>query len=148
MQRTTSNIAAEIRHLSKSEQVSPPDSPLCRWFSLPSQQDQATMSLSSSACPMMLCVRDSLLSLHQVLSLSLFQLAWQGLAERLDNLLYQDVSNGNSQRLHPSVFSIQLTGADYVLSSCSCATLVVSNHCSYNEKASIYPGVSLPGDPV
>uniref|UniRef100_UPI0037E73688 RAD50-interacting protein 1 n=1 Tax=Semicossyphus pulcher TaxID=241346 RepID=UPI0037E73688 len=62
-----------------------------RWLSLPSQHDQSTMSLSSSACPMMLCVRDRLLNLRQVLSLSLFQLAWQGLAERLDNFLYQDV---------------------------------------------------------
>ncbi|XP_074481145.1 RAD50-interacting protein 1 [Sebastes fasciatus] len=62
-----------------------------RWLSLPAQQDLSTMSLSSSACPMMLCVRDRLLNLHQVLSLSLFQLAWQGLAERLDNVLYQDV---------------------------------------------------------
>ncbi|KAM7366778.1 hypothetical protein PAMP_014724 [Pampus punctatissimus] len=66
-----------------------------RWFSLPSQQDQSTMSLSSSACPMMLCVRDRLLNLHQILSLSLFQQAWQGLAERLDNFLYQDVILSN-----------------------------------------------------
>uniref|UniRef100_A0A3B4X1X1 RAD50-interacting protein 1 n=1 Tax=Seriola lalandi dorsalis TaxID=1841481 RepID=A0A3B4X1X1_SERLL len=66
-----------------------------RWLSLPSQHDQSTMSLSSSACPMMLCVRDRLLNLHQVLSLSLFQLAWQGLAERLDNFLYQDVVLSN-----------------------------------------------------
>lgn len=50
------------------------------------------MSLSSSACPMMLCVRDRLLYLHQVLSPAVFQLAWHGLAERLDQLLYQDVS--------------------------------------------------------
>lgn len=49
------------------------------------------MSLSGSACPMMLCVRDKLLNLHQVLSLPLFQLAWQGLAERLDHFLYQEV---------------------------------------------------------
>ncbi|XP_070848602.1 RAD50-interacting protein 1 [Chaetodon trifascialis] len=71
--------------------------PYCqdRWLSLPSQHDQSTMSLSSSACPMMLCVRDRLLNLHQVLSLSLFQLAWQGLAERLDNFLYQDVILSN-----------------------------------------------------
>uniref|UniRef100_A0A3Q4I5W3 RAD50 interactor 1 n=1 Tax=Neolamprologus brichardi TaxID=32507 RepID=A0A3Q4I5W3_NEOBR len=69
--------------------------PYCqeRWLSLPSQQDQSTMSLSSTACPMMLCVRDRLLNLHQVLGFSLFHLAWQGLAERLDNFLYQDVSS-------------------------------------------------------
>lgn len=66
-----------------------------RWLSLPLQQDQSAMSLSSSACPMMLCVRDRLLNLHQVLSLSLFQLAWQGLAERLDKFLYQDVILSN-----------------------------------------------------
>uniref|UniRef100_A0AAQ5Z4X7 RAD50-interacting protein 1 n=1 Tax=Amphiprion ocellaris TaxID=80972 RepID=A0AAQ5Z4X7_AMPOC len=67
--------------------------PYCqdRWLSLPSQHDQSTMTLSSTACPMMLCVRDRLLNLHNVLSLSLFQLAWQGLAERLDNFLYQNV---------------------------------------------------------
>ncbi|KAM6895259.1 RAD50-interacting protein 1 [Xenentodon cancila] len=66
-----------------------------RWLSVPSQHDQSTMSLSSSACPMMLCVRDRLLNLHQVLSFSLFQQAWQGLAERLDNFLYQDVILSN-----------------------------------------------------
>ncbi|XP_051247985.1 RAD50-interacting protein 1 isoform X2 [Dicentrarchus labrax] len=43
--------------------------PYCqdRWLSLPSQHDQSTMTLSSSACPMMLCVRDRLLNLHQVI---------------------------------------------------------------------------------
>nr|XP_046234500.1 RAD50-interacting protein 1 isoform X2 [Scatophagus argus] len=71
--------------------------PYCqdRWLSLPSQHDQSAMSLSSSACPMMLCMRDRLLNLHQVLSLSLFHLAWQGLAERLDSFLYQDVILSN-----------------------------------------------------
>lgn len=51
------------------------------------------MSLSSSACPMMLCLRDRLLSLNQLLEVSLFQLTWQALAERLDHFLYQDVSH-------------------------------------------------------
>ncbi|XP_061618753.1 RAD50-interacting protein 1 [Phyllopteryx taeniolatus] len=66
-----------------------------RWFSHPSQHDMSATSLSSSACPMMLCIRDSLLNLQQVLSLSLFQLAWQGLAERLDSFLYQEVVLSN-----------------------------------------------------
>ncbi|XP_054608394.1 RAD50-interacting protein 1 isoform X1 [Dunckerocampus dactyliophorus] len=66
-----------------------------RWFSHPSQHDMSAMTLSSSACPMMLCIRDSLLNLHQVLSLSLFQLAWQGLAERLDSFLYQELILSN-----------------------------------------------------
>uniref|UniRef100_A0A672YVK7 RAD50-interacting protein 1 n=1 Tax=Sphaeramia orbicularis TaxID=375764 RepID=A0A672YVK7_9TELE len=89
-------------------EISEKAKPYCqdRWLSLPSQQDQSIMSLSSSACPMMLCVRDRLLNLHQVLSVTLFQLAWQGLAERLDNFLYQDVilsnhfSDGGAAQLH------------------------------------------------
>lgn len=63
-----------------------------RWISLPSQSDQATMSLSSSACPMMLCLRDHLLQLQQMLCLPLFQMFWQGLAERLDCFIYEEVS--------------------------------------------------------
>lgn len=59
---------------------------------MPLQSDQAAMSLSSSACPMMLCLRDRLLQLQQLLCLPLFQSFWQGLAEKLDLLLYQDVS--------------------------------------------------------
>ena len=54
------------------------------------------MSLSSSACPMMLCVRDHLLTLQQRLCGPLFQMAWQGLADRLNSFLYQDVSGGPS----------------------------------------------------
>ncbi|XP_071753836.2 RAD50-interacting protein 1 [Centroberyx gerrardi] len=88
MGRLLDAVMREIREKAK---------PYCqdRWLSLPSQYDQSTMSLSSSACPMMLCVRDRLLNLNQVLSLPLFQLAWQGLAERLDNFLYQDVIMSN-----------------------------------------------------
>lgn len=64
-----------------------------RWLSLPSQCDQATMSLSSLACPLMLCLRDHLLQLQQMLCLPLFQMGWQDLAERLDLFLYQNVSH-------------------------------------------------------
>ncbi|KAF7647510.1 hypothetical protein LDENG_00171300 [Lucifuga dentata] len=85
--------------------------PYCqdRWLSLPSQCDQSTMSLSSSACPMLLCVRDRLLNLHQVLSLPLFQLAWQGLAEKLDNFLYQDVRDDRLRPPHSFCFLFQRT---------------------------------------
>uniref|UniRef100_A0A672NHP7 RAD50-interacting protein 1 n=1 Tax=Sinocyclocheilus grahami TaxID=75366 RepID=A0A672NHP7_SINGR len=67
--------------------------PYCkdRWISLPSQSDQATMSLSSSACPMMLCLQDHLLQLQQMLCLPLFQMFWQGLTERLDNFIYENL---------------------------------------------------------
>ncbi|XP_029922119.1 RAD50-interacting protein 1 [Myripristis murdjan] len=88
MGRLLDAVMREIREKAK---------PYCqdRWLSLPSLCDQSIMSLSSSACPMMLCVRDRLLYLHQVLSLPLFQLAWQGLAERLDSFLYQEVILSN-----------------------------------------------------
>lgn len=74
----------------------------CRWISLPSLCDQTIMSLSSSACPMLLCLRDHLLQLQQLLCLPLFQMFWQGLAERLDLFLYQDVSP--VQHLNQHVF--------------------------------------------
>ncbi|KAK6488375.1 RAD50-interacting protein 1 [Huso huso] len=71
--------------------------PYCRerWLSLPSQSDQAAMSLSSSACPMMLCLRDHMLQLQQMLCFPLFKSCWQALAERLDLFIYQDVILSN-----------------------------------------------------
>uniref|UniRef100_A0AAY4BSL6 RAD50-interacting protein 1 n=1 Tax=Denticeps clupeoides TaxID=299321 RepID=A0AAY4BSL6_9TELE len=77
-----------------------------RWLSLPAQGDQAAMSLSSSACPMMLCLRDHLLQLQQRLCLPLFQMFWQGLAEKLDLFIYQEVilynhfNEGGAAQLH------------------------------------------------
>jgi hypothetical protein len=41
----------------------------------------------------MLCLRDHLLQLQQMLCLPLFQMGWQDLAERLDLFLYQNVSH-------------------------------------------------------
>uniref|UniRef100_A0A8C7IGY2 RAD50-interacting protein 1 n=1 Tax=Oncorhynchus kisutch TaxID=8019 RepID=A0A8C7IGY2_ONCKI len=80
-------LEAVMRDVQKKAQ------PYCRdrWLSLPSQCDQATMSLSSLACPLMLCLRDHLLQLQQMLCLPLFQMGWQDLAERLDLFLYQNV---------------------------------------------------------
>lgn len=63
-----------------------------RWLFLPSQSDQAVMSLSSSACPLLLTLRDLLLQLEQELCHSLFKSFWQMLAEKLDLFIYQDVS--------------------------------------------------------
>ncbi|XP_057406215.1 RAD50-interacting protein 1 isoform X2 [Balaenoptera acutorostrata] len=55
-----------------------------RWLSLPSQSEQAVMSLSSSACPLLLTLRDRLLQLEQQLCFSLFKIFWQMLVEKLD----------------------------------------------------------------
>lgn len=62
-----------------------------RWLSLPSQAEQAVMSLSSTACPMLQTLRDRLLQLEQQLCHSLFKIFWQMLAEKVDLYIYQEV---------------------------------------------------------
>ncbi|KAM9311745.1 RAD50-interacting protein 1 [Gastrophryne carolinensis] len=66
-----------------------------RWLSLPSQSEQAVMSLSSTACPMLLTLRDHLLQLEQQLCHTLFKTLWQMLAEKLDVFLYQEIILAN-----------------------------------------------------
>ncbi|XP_016001376.1 RAD50-interacting protein 1 isoform X1 [Rousettus aegyptiacus] len=66
-----------------------------RWLSLPSQSEQAVMSLSSSACPLLLTLRDRLLQLEQQLCISLFKIFWQMLAEKLDIYIYQEIILAN-----------------------------------------------------
>ncbi|ELW65587.1 RAD50-interacting protein 1 [Tupaia chinensis] len=66
-----------------------------RWLSLPSQSEQAVMSLSSSACPFLLTLRDRLLQLEQQLCFSLFKIFWQMLVEKLDVYIYQEVILAN-----------------------------------------------------
>ncbi|XP_051856124.1 RAD50-interacting protein 1 isoform X1 [Antechinus flavipes] len=66
-----------------------------RWLSLPSQSEQAVMSLSSSACPLLLSLRDHLLQLEQQLCYSLFKIFWQMLVEKLDIYIYQEIILAN-----------------------------------------------------
>ncbi|XP_051007445.1 RAD50-interacting protein 1 [Acomys russatus] len=66
-----------------------------RWLSLPSQSEQAVMSLSSSACPFLLTLRDRLLQLEQQLCFSLFKIFWQLLVEKLDVYIYQEIILAN-----------------------------------------------------
>ncbi|XP_036748272.2 RAD50-interacting protein 1 isoform X2 [Manis pentadactyla] len=66
-----------------------------RWLSLPSQSEQAVMSLSSSACPLLLTLRDRLLHLEQQLCFSLFKVFWQMLVEKLDIYIYQEIILAN-----------------------------------------------------
>uniref|UniRef100_A0A8D2JRS7 RAD50-interacting protein 1 n=1 Tax=Sciurus vulgaris TaxID=55149 RepID=A0A8D2JRS7_SCIVU len=66
-----------------------------RWLSLPSQSEQAVMSLSSSACPLLLTLRDRLLQLEQQLCFSLFKIFWQMLVEKLDVYIYQEIILAN-----------------------------------------------------
>ncbi|XP_004676976.1 PREDICTED: RAD50-interacting protein 1 [Condylura cristata] len=66
-----------------------------RWLSLPSQSEQAVMSLSSSACPFLLTLRDRLLQLEQQLCFPLFKIFWQMLVEKLDIYIYQEIILAN-----------------------------------------------------
>uniref|UniRef100_A0A8C7E6E2 RAD50-interacting protein 1 n=1 Tax=Naja naja TaxID=35670 RepID=A0A8C7E6E2_NAJNA len=66
-----------------------------RWLSLPSQAEQAVMSLSSSACPLLLTLSDRLLQLEQQLCYTLFKIFWQMLAEQVDLFIYQEVILAN-----------------------------------------------------
>ncbi|KAM4874353.1 RAD50-interacting protein 1 [Thomomys bottae] len=66
-----------------------------RWLSLPSQSEQAVMSLSSLACPFLLTLRDHLLQLEQQLCFSLFKTFWQMLVEKLDVYIYQEIILAN-----------------------------------------------------
>ncbi|XP_006181078.1 RAD50-interacting protein 1 isoform X2 [Camelus dromedarius] len=66
-----------------------------RWLSLPSQAEQAVMSLSSAACPFLLTLRDRLLQLEQQLCFSLFKVFWQMLVEKLDIYIYQEIILAN-----------------------------------------------------
>ncbi|KAJ6666336.1 hypothetical protein lerEdw1_000609 [Lerista edwardsae] len=66
-----------------------------RWLSLPAQSEQAVMSLSSTACPLLLTLRDRLLQLEQQLCYSLFKIFWQILAEKVDLFIYQEIILAN-----------------------------------------------------
>ncbi|XP_020652924.3 RAD50-interacting protein 1 isoform X1 [Pogona vitticeps] len=66
-----------------------------RWLSLPSQSEQAMMTLSTTACPLLLTLRDRLLQLEQQLCYSLFKIFWQMLAEKVDLFIYQEVILAN-----------------------------------------------------
>ncbi|XP_067420575.1 RAD50-interacting protein 1 isoform X3 [Emydura macquarii macquarii] len=66
-----------------------------RWLSLPSQAEQAVMSLSTAACPLLLTLRDRLLQLEQQLCHSLFKIFWQMLTEKVDLFIYQEIILAN-----------------------------------------------------
>ncbi|XP_061418977.1 RAD50-interacting protein 1 [Lethenteron reissneri] len=66
-----------------------------RWLSLPAQVEQVTMSLSSTACPFVVALRDRLLQMERQLSAELFATLWVAVAEKLDIFLYEEVILAN-----------------------------------------------------
>ncbi|XP_015426737.1 PREDICTED: RAD50-interacting protein 1 isoform X2 [Myotis davidii] len=86
--RQVDHVFREVKDAAKSYRKE-------RWLSLPSQAEQAVMSLSSSACPLLLTLRDRLLQLEQQLCFSLFKTFWQMLVEKLDIYIYQEIILAN-----------------------------------------------------
>uniref|UniRef100_A0A8C4R3V6 RAD50 interactor 1 n=1 Tax=Eptatretus burgeri TaxID=7764 RepID=A0A8C4R3V6_EPTBU len=64
-----------------------------RWLSLPAPRDQLAPSLSPSACPLLLLLRDRMLQLQRQQAPAPFRIFWQTLATRLDTFLYEEVRN-------------------------------------------------------
>ncbi|XP_015685160.1 RAD50-interacting protein 1, partial [Protobothrops mucrosquamatus] len=88
LSRQVDHVSKEVKEVAKIYKRE-------RWLSLPSQAEQAVMSLSSTACPLLLALRDRLLQLEQQLCYSLFKTFWQMLAEQVDLFIYQEVILAN-----------------------------------------------------
>ncbi|XP_069485228.1 RAD50-interacting protein 1 [Ambystoma mexicanum] len=88
-------LTRQVEHVFREVQETAKPYKRERWLALPSQAEQAVMSLSSTACPMLLMLRDRLLQLEQQLCHSMFQIFWQMLAERLDMYIYQEIILAN-----------------------------------------------------
>ncbi|XP_044279187.1 RAD50-interacting protein 1 isoform X2 [Varanus komodoensis] len=86
--RQVENVFREVKEAAKLYKKE-------RWLSLPSQSEQAVMSLSSTACPLLLTLRDRLLQLEQQLCYTLFKIFWQMLAEKVDLFIYQEIILAN-----------------------------------------------------
>ncbi|KAL3877501.1 hypothetical protein ACJMK2_035200 [Sinanodonta woodiana] len=61
-----------------------------RWLALPSQKD-VVLGLSTSACEMLLVLKDHLLEVGQKISKPLFASFWEKLAEKLNKFIYEEV---------------------------------------------------------
>ncbi|XP_060066589.1 RAD50-interacting protein 1-like [Ylistrum balloti] len=62
-----------------------------KWLLLPSYKETTNLTLSSSACEMLLVLKDHLTHIQTQLSKPLFTLAWQRLAEKLDKFILEEV---------------------------------------------------------
>lgn len=62
-----------------------------RWLLLPSQREPQGPTLSSSACEMLLVLKDHLTHVQDQLSKPLFTMTWQRLAEKLDKFILEEV---------------------------------------------------------
>ena len=62
-----------------------------RWMSIPYQKD-VSLGLSTSACEMLLVLKDHILEVGEMISKPLFNSFWQKLAEKLNKFIFEEVS--------------------------------------------------------
>lgn len=62
-----------------------------RWISLPYQKD-ISLGLSTSACEMLLVLKDHLLEVSRLISKQLFTEFWEGIAENLNRFIFEEVT--------------------------------------------------------
>ncbi|KAK2166892.1 hypothetical protein LSH36_34g08179 [Paralvinella palmiformis] len=67
-----------------------------RWVGMPSPKEIVSPALSTSACEMMLVLRERLQCVEQLLAKPLFMLVWQRVAEVLNAFFYEQVILENS----------------------------------------------------
>jgi len=63
-----------------------------RWVGMPSPKEIVSPALSTSACEMMLVLRERLQRVEQLLAKPLFMLVWQRVAEVLNAFFYEQVT--------------------------------------------------------
>ena len=66
---------------------------LDRWHTFPPPKDVLIMSLSSSACEMMLFLKGRLQILQEQLAGSIFNLLWKDLSQALNKFIFEEVNN-------------------------------------------------------
>ncbi|KAL6261949.1 hypothetical protein P5V15_007033 [Pogonomyrmex californicus] len=76
-----------------------------KWFAMQSSKEVASLSVTSSGCPMFQELAMRLHILHNVLALPLFNQAWKNLAAQFDQFLFEEVvlvnhfNNGGAEQL-------------------------------------------------
>lgn len=65
---------------------------LFRWHTFPPRKDVILLTLSSSACEMLLFIKGRFQILQEQLASSIFSIIWKNLAQALNKCIYEEVS--------------------------------------------------------
>ena len=64
-----------------------------RWHTFPSPKDVILLTLSSSACEMLLFLKGRFQILQEQLASNIFSVIWKHLAQALNKFIYEEVGN-------------------------------------------------------